>query len=97
MKSQLGSRAMLTSATTDEELSRCPNNGADREPDTFVKFVIGKEEKTVTVHREVACLVPVFMAAFGSEFIEGQTQMYCLDDVSDAVCDCRWSSCTPRT
>ncbi|CZR51181.1 uncharacterized protein PAC_01056 [Phialocephala subalpina] len=54
-----------------------------KEPDAFVKFFIGKEEKTFTVHREIACKVPVFAKAFESEFIEGQMQTYRLDNVCE--------------
>ncbi|KAF8854928.1 hypothetical protein BDZ45DRAFT_692973 [Acephala macrosclerotiorum] len=56
-----------------------------KEPNTFAKFIIGKEEKTFTVHHETSCKVPVFKKAFESDFIEGQLQAYRLEDVSEQV------------
>jgi hypothetical protein len=57
-----------------------------REPGAFVTFLIGKESdppKTFLVHKEFACHAsPVFDAAFNSNFIEGQTQTYKLDDTT---------------
>lgn len=57
-----------------------------REPGAVVTFLIGKESdppKTFLVHKEYACYAsPVFDAAFNSNFIEGQTQTYKLDDTT---------------
>ncbi|TVY83280.1 hypothetical protein LSUE1_G007644 [Lachnellula suecica] len=50
--------------------------------DEFVTILAGKNAKKFLVHKEFAChYSPVFKAAFNSEFIEGKTGMYKLDDV----------------
>jgi hypothetical protein len=54
----------------------------------LVTFHIGKGllKKTFVVHKEVACLYsPVLKAAFNSQFIEGQTQTYTIDDTTKEV------------
>ncbi|TVY49272.1 hypothetical protein LCER1_G008549, partial [Lachnellula cervina] len=59
--------------------------------DTLVTFLIGPENedvkpKTFIVHKEIVCYhSPVLNAAFNSGFVEGQTQTYKLDDVSEGV------------
>ncbi|TVY32908.1 hypothetical protein LOCC1_G007719 [Lachnellula occidentalis] len=59
--------------------------------DTLVTFLIGPENvdvkpKTFIVHKEIACYhSPVLNAAFNSDFIEGQTQTYTLDDISEGA------------
>jgi hypothetical protein len=58
------------------------------EPDVMVTFLIGPEPspKKFIVHKEIACRHSgVFDAAFNSEFIEGQTQTYRLEDTSEEV------------
>ncbi|TVY41599.1 hypothetical protein LOCC1_G007765 [Lachnellula occidentalis] len=50
----------------------------------LVTFKIGKDDKikTFVVHKEFAChYSPVLKAAFNSDFIEGQTQTYVLEDI----------------
>ncbi|KAE9381305.1 hypothetical protein N431DRAFT_457906 [Stipitochalara longipes BDJ] len=52
-------------------------------PHEVVTFHIGPELTPFIVHKEVACLhCPVFEAAFNSNFIEGQTQTYKIDDTT---------------
>ncbi|CZR51111.1 uncharacterized protein PAC_00986 [Phialocephala subalpina] len=54
-------------------------------PTSLVTLIIGKDEdkKTFLVHREVACEAsPVLKAVFESQFIEGQTQTYRLEDTT---------------
>ncbi|TVY35539.1 hypothetical protein LOCC1_G005516 [Lachnellula occidentalis] len=42
--------------------------------------------RDLITHRELACYYsPVFKAAFNSQFVEGETQTYTLDDVGPAV------------
>lgn len=46
----------------------------------------GEDPTTFLVHKEVACKhSPVFAAAFNSDFIEGQTQTYQLEDTTVEV------------
>jgi hypothetical protein len=55
-----------------------------RDPDALVTFLIGPDEKKFIVHKEFAChYSAVLKAAFDSEFIEGQTQTYRLDDTTE--------------
>ncbi|TVY92543.1 hypothetical protein LAWI1_G001527 [Lachnellula willkommii] len=52
----------------------------------LVTFKIGKDDKieTFVVHKEFAChYSPVLKAAFNSDFIEGQTQTYILEDIGE--------------
>ncbi|TVY13745.1 hypothetical protein LARI1_G008201 [Lachnellula arida] len=52
----------------------------------LVTFKIGKDNKieTFVVHKESAChYSPVLKAAFNSDFIEGQTQTYILEDIGE--------------
>ncbi|TVY50182.1 hypothetical protein LCER1_G009004 [Lachnellula cervina] len=52
----------------------------------LVTFKIGKGDKikAFIVHKEVAChYSPVLKAAFNSDFVEGQTQTYVLDDIGE--------------
>ncbi|KAG4424720.1 hypothetical protein IFR04_002068 [Cadophora malorum] len=54
-------------------------------PDVFVTFLIGPEPNPTkfVVHREFACYhSKVLNAAFNSNFIEGQTQTYQLEDTT---------------
>ncbi|KAE9374854.1 hypothetical protein N431DRAFT_372796, partial [Stipitochalara longipes BDJ] len=54
-------------------------------PNEMVTFLIGKagSEEPFSVHKEFACYYsPVLKAAFDSSFIEGQTQIYRLEDVN---------------
>lgn len=54
----------------------------------LVTFYIGKGDnaKGFVVHKEFAChYSPVFKAAFNSQFIEGQTQTYRLEDTTPEV------------
>jgi hypothetical protein len=57
-----------------------------RDPGALVTFLIGKESdppKKNFVHKEFACHAsPIFEAAFNSNFIEGQTQIYKLGDTT---------------
>ncbi|TVY89926.1 hypothetical protein LAWI1_G004842 [Lachnellula willkommii] len=59
--------------------------------DEVVTFLVGPETKNrkpkkFIVHKEIACYhSPVLNAAFKSGFIEGRTQTYKLDDVSEGV------------
>ena len=70
------------------ELSTVSNNRliCHSEPGAFVTSLIGKESnpsKKFIIHKEFACYVsPVFDAAFNSNFVEGQTQTYKLDDTT---------------
>jgi hypothetical protein len=57
-----------------------------RDPDAFVTFLIGPDEKKFIVHKEFAChYSPVLNAAFNSQFIEGQTQTYRLEDTTEGT------------
>jgi hypothetical protein len=57
-----------------------------RDPDAFVNFLIGPDEKKFIVHKEFAChYSPVLNAAFNSQFIEGQTQTYRLEDTMEGT------------
>jgi hypothetical protein len=57
-----------------------------RDPDAFVTFLIGSNENKFIVHKEFAChYSPVLKAAFNSQFIEGQTQTYRLEDTTEGT------------
>ena len=57
-----------------------------RDPEALVTFVIGPDEKKFLVHKEFAChYSPVLKAAFNSNFIEGQTKTYRLDDTTEGA------------
>src|ERR1700742_1837678 len=64
------------------------NNGLTypRDPGAIVTFLIGKVSdppKMFLINKEFACHAsPAFDAAFNSNFIEGQTQTYKLDDTT---------------
>jgi hypothetical protein len=52
-------------------------------PHELITFYIGPDLNLFMVHKEVACLnCPVFAAAFKSDFVEGQTQTYKLEDIT---------------
>jgi hypothetical protein len=52
----------------------------------LVTFVVGPAKKEFIVHKSFACHVsPVLKAAFNSNFIEGQTQRYVLEDTTEAA------------
>lgn len=52
----------------------------------MITFIIGDQKKKFIVHKEVACFHSEVLArAFNSGFIEGQTQTYTLDDVSEGA------------
>jgi BTB/POZ domain len=62
-----------------------PTYGSTEE---LVTFHIGKDPsmETFKIHKEVACLYsPVLKAALNSQFIEGQTQTYTIDDTTKEV------------
>lgn len=62
-------------------------NGVTRDPKSLVTFIVGSEGSTkeYLVHKEIACHHSSDLkAAFNSEFIEGSTQTYRLEDVSEA-------------
>jgi len=48
----------------------------------LVTILVGKEKKPFAIHKEVASYSPVLKAAFNSDFLEGQTQTYILEDAS---------------
>ncbi len=49
----------------------------------ILEAVNDESQKSQKVHRDVAChYSPIFKAAFNSNFVEGQTQTYRLEDVS---------------
>ncbi|TVY41602.1 hypothetical protein LOCC1_G007766 [Lachnellula occidentalis] len=55
-------------------------------PAQLVTFKIGPDLTEFVVHKEFAChYSPVLKAAFESEFIEGQTQTYTLDDTTEGA------------
>lgn len=59
-----------------------------RDSNSLVSFIIGKEGETVkfTAHKEVVCYhSTVLEAAFNSNFIEGQTQTYRVEDTTEGV------------
>jgi hypothetical protein len=59
-----------------------------RSTEELVTFHIGKDPsmETFKIHKEVVCLYsPVLKAAFNSQFIEGQTQTYFIDDTTKEV------------
>ncbi|TVY50521.1 hypothetical protein LCER1_G005360 [Lachnellula cervina] len=64
-----------------------PKKGTNfKDPSKLVTLVVGPEKKEFVVHKEFACQYsPVFKAAFNSEFEEGQTQRYALEDVTEPV------------
>ncbi|PMD39700.1 hypothetical protein L207DRAFT_583558 [Hyaloscypha variabilis F] len=51
-------------------------------PDELVTIVVGEESKSFIIHKEVASYSPVLKAAFDSDFLEGQTQTYNLEEAS---------------
>jgi len=52
----------------------------------LVTIYVGPERKAFRVHKEVVCLYsPVLKAAFNSNFMEGQTQTYTLEDCDDTA------------
>ena len=58
----------------------------NRNPAELVTLEVGPEKKKFIVHKEFAChYFPVLKAAFNSEFIEGQTQTYVLEEVTEPV------------
>ncbi|KAN0103412.1 hypothetical protein V8E51_011725 [Hyaloscypha variabilis] len=57
-------------------------------PVELVTFIVSKDgvEETFPVHKEHACYYsPVLKAAFNSDFIEGQTQTYRLEDTNPKI------------
>ena len=64
----------------------CANRLSYREPAAFVTFFIGEGDNPTKflVHKEFAChYSPVLKRAFNSEFVEGQTQTYRLEDTTE--------------
>ncbi|KAE8446865.1 hypothetical protein EG329_011496 [Mollisiaceae sp. DMI_Dod_QoI] len=56
------------------------------DPTALVTFIIGKDDnkKTFIIHKDVVCeSSSVLKAAFESEFVEGQTQTYKLEDTTE--------------
>jgi hypothetical protein len=52
----------------------------------FVTFIVGANKKKFLVHKDFACgYSPVLKTAFNSEFVEGKTQTYTMEDVSEEV------------
>jgi hypothetical protein len=49
-------------------------------PHELVTIYVGAEKKPFVIHKEVASYSPALKAAFNSDFIEGQTQTYNLED-----------------
>jgi hypothetical protein len=50
----------------------------------LVTFVVGPAKKEFVVHKSFACHAsPVLRAAFNSDFVEGQTQRYALEDTTE--------------
>ena len=49
-------------------------------PHELVTIYVGPEKKPFVIHKEVASYSPVLNAAFNSDFVEGQTQTYNLED-----------------
>ncbi|TVY34854.1 hypothetical protein LSUB1_G005410, partial [Lachnellula subtilissima] len=55
-------------------------------PTELVTLEVGPEKKKFILHKEFAChYSPVLKAAFNSEFVEGQTQTYVLEEVTEPV------------
>jgi len=60
----------------------------DSDSNSLVTFIVGKEGETTkfTAHKEVVCYhSKVLRAAFNSNFVEGKTQTYCLEDTTGAT------------
>ncbi|TVY35540.1 hypothetical protein LOCC1_G005517 [Lachnellula occidentalis] len=75
----------LPTKSKDEQKPKKPNFSNSHE---LVTLLVGQgpNEKKFVVHKESACFYsPVFKAAFNSSFIEGQTQEYRFDDVSEGT------------
>ncbi|KAE9381274.1 hypothetical protein N431DRAFT_457876 [Stipitochalara longipes BDJ] len=56
------------------------------DPNSLVTFIIGEKDESTkfTIHKEVGCChSKVLDAAFNSDFVEGQTQTYRLEDTID--------------
>jgi hypothetical protein len=52
----------------------------------LVTFVVGPAKKEFVIHKSFVCHVsPVLRAAFNSNFVEGQTQRYILEDTTEAA------------
>jgi hypothetical protein len=52
----------------------------------LVTFVIGPKKQEFVVHKSFACHAsPVLRAAFNSDFVEGQTQRYILEDTTEGA------------
>ncbi|KAF8854927.1 hypothetical protein BDZ45DRAFT_728427 [Acephala macrosclerotiorum] len=62
-----------------------------QDPHIFVKFIVGsgENEKTFTVHPEVALKVPIFFSAFTNPFFEQERGGYRLEDLKP--CWSAWS------
>lgn len=58
----------------------------DRDMQDLVTFVVGPAKKEFVVHKSFACHTsPILKAAFNSDFIEGQTQRYTLEDTTEGA------------
>jgi hypothetical protein len=52
----------------------------------LVTFVVGPEKKEFVVHKSFVCHASsILRAAFNSNFLEGQTQRYVLEDITEAA------------
>ncbi|TVY24083.1 hypothetical protein LHYA1_G006973 [Lachnellula hyalina] len=69
----------------DDKKPRRPGTSFSN-PAELVTLEVGPEKKKFIVHKEFAChYSPVPKAAFNSEFIEGQTQTYVLEEATEPV------------
>lgn len=59
----------------------------NRDPNTFVKFIVdtGDNEKTFTVHHEVVLKVLILSSASMNPFLERESGDYRLKDISEQV------------
>ncbi|TVY34943.1 hypothetical protein LSUB1_G007431 [Lachnellula subtilissima] len=76
-----GSLPLLKNASLSSANKKAPSFHG---PTQVVTFKIGPNLTEFVVHKEFACYYsPVLKAAFESEFIEGRTQTYTLDDTTE--------------
>ncbi|TVY73304.1 hypothetical protein LSUE1_G005518 [Lachnellula suecica] len=62
-------------------LQKTPKGPIFRNPSELVTLEFGPEKVKFLIHKEFAChYSPVLKAAFNSEFLEGQTKVYTLDE-----------------
>lgn len=85
--SSMGAEASRSSCETDQGRKKQKKKQVTfSDPNSLVTFLVGGENNSsrFTVHKEVVCShSEVLSAAFNSNFIEGQTQTYRLEDTTE--------------